>query len=420
MNGTLHITVEKHLFGAEAHQGVYAQIFSPSQPSTAVMLPIGMQVSPRMIDIPEGPYFIQAELPSGHMIEHHGVIGGGDSAEIRLRAGDSAHEWLSWYSFTRDANARHAAGWEQRPKIDQILGGAPQVEFWDAPDHPTGTNLTPAHFDHDPHALSWRFTDAHSPSNLSYFVVAAPTFRSTVFSLPIPWRSPGEEPIPVQIVMSSPETDDPDSAIAAGPRTEVIVEDPAFAGTLAYLRSGNRRAAKMMSQTVAETAEQMLYNKVTNPFGAAAGGLILLQLGEDARLHDWPRNLANWMDWLPDGPVILGWQLLRSAKVGTARAEAREAFLDAASRGGPPVFTESLRLLIAGLRVFATKRDHPGTPEETVVDAALSEMTRFAAVADPNAIFTTFTGLTPTDPDPAIQPGIAQPGGAGQKVLEPV
>ena len=99
---------------------------------------------------------------------------------------------------------------------------------------------------------------------------------------------------------------------------------------LGYLTSGSIRAARQ----VAESAEEILYAKVTDPVAAAIGGYYLLRVHDLPRLHNWPLNLNQWMPWLPDGAIIRAWQLIRTQQQEeaideAALAAARKALLDA-------------------------------------------------------------------------------------------
>src|SRR5690606_32139695 len=98
-----------------------------------------------------------------------------------------------------------------------------------------------------------------------------------------------------------------------------------------------------------ESAREMLLYKTMNPCAAAVGGYFLLQAGEYQRMRDWADNLQRWMNWMPDGCVIRGWQLIHE---GGSRTEARELFLEAVRRG-MPIYTCGLRSLIEGLRLLA-------------------------------------------------------------------
>ena len=149
--------------------------------------------------------------------------------------------------------------------------------------------------------------------------------------------------------------------------------------------------------SVLDLAEQVLYRKLNDPNTAALGGYYLLRTGELARLHSWPRNLADWIGWLPDGAVIRGWQLLRGAS--SSRGETpRQRFLQAAQRG-VPCYAEGLRLLVDGLKVVL--RDNEGDQQ---VASALEVMGRYASAADWTRSVLTFSGDGPDTPTPSPRP----------------
>jgi hypothetical protein len=177
-----------------------------------------------------------------------------------------------------------------------------------------------------------------------------------------------------------------------------------------YLNSGSLEAATMVADQItpqgqqfaevgealgADVAEEMLGNKLPNPFGAVVGGYYLLRIHNYDRLHGWPANFVNWVPWLPDAAVIHGWQLLRTAGEG-GRGLARTRLLQAAERG-LPVMTEGLRLLIDGLQIFADNARAGEQPDEQVEDA-LERLRRYATAADWNQRLTTFYGADPDNP----------------------
>jgi hypothetical protein len=56
--------------------------------------------------------------------------------------------------------------------------------------------------------------------------------------------------------------------------------------------------------------ESALAEKLKSPVAAAIATTVLLRCGGLGKLHDWPRNLANWFQ-LPDGPLLWAETLLR-------------------------------------------------------------------------------------------------------------
>jgi hypothetical protein len=118
------------------------------------------------------------------------------------------------------------------------------------------------------------------------------------------------------------------------------------ASLLGFLSSGDFESARRVGRSVLETAETMLREKLDDPISATIAGYFLLRAGELDRLHDWTRNLANWFEWLPDGPVIRAWHLLSLKQ--PSFGEIRDSFFEAVDRG-VPFFTQGFRLLYDGL-----------------------------------------------------------------------
>jgi len=162
----------------------------------------------------------------------------------------------------------------------------------------------------------------------------------------------------------------------------------------------------------ASLAESVLYRKVNDPNTAALGGYHLLRTGELQRLHSWPANLADWMNWMSDGPVIRGWQLLRGATARPGETP-RQRFLEAAERG-LPIFSDGLRLLIDGLKVVSRDRH-----DDSEVAAAITRMGNYSAVTDWSRTILTFTGDDPGSPNPHPIPA-ARSGEAGTLMLHSV
>jgi hypothetical protein len=162
----------------------------------------------------------------------------------------------------------------------------------------------------------------------------------------------------------------------------------------------------------ASLAESVLRRKVNDPNTAALGGYHLLRTGELRRLHSWPANLADWMNWMSDGPVIRGWQLLRGATARPGETP-RQRFLQAAGRG-LPIFSDGLRLLIDGLKVVGR-----GRHDDSEVAAAITRMGDYAAVTDWSHTILTFAGDDPGSPTPRPIP-TARSGEAGTLMLHSV
>ena len=92
---------------------------------------------------------------------------------------------------------------------------------------------------------------------------------------------------------------------------------------------------------------------MADPIGAVVGGYALLKLHELDRMHDWPDNLANWFESLPDGAVIAG-----AAAARRGDDEAAGDWFKKAMERGIPIFSEGLSLLAAetSALMHATRR----------------------------------------------------------------
>lgn len=127
-----------------------------------------------------------------------------------------------------------------------------------------------------------------------------------------------------------------------------LPDNPKIDAVGRYLHSGHLHEAA----SVGGDAEQLLQQKTADPFGAALGGYALLRSGQLDRLHHWPRNLADWFPWLPDGAVIAG----EEAALEGDHAVAIQYVCEAGT-SGLPVFAPGLSLLAARLREYS------GAPE---------------------------------------------------------
>jgi len=172
---------------------------------------------------------------------------------------------------------------------------------------------------------------------------------------------------------------------------------------LGYLSRGAIPAATSLIEHEPQLAELMLRDKLSDPYAAAIGGYYLLRIGDiEERMRSWPANLANRMNWMSDGPIIRGWQLLTGARPRKDET-ARDRFLQAVERG-LPVYAEGLRLLIDGLKVIGRKARW----KDRDVQGALEQIGPFGAAADWSRPILTFTGSAPDRPDAAAPIGFPE------------
>lgn len=204
----------------------------------------------------------------------------------------------------------------------------------------------------------------------------------------IPWTMvslPAAERLEVTI-RPSRNQDEPRLAVT------VATDNNSVEALLGYLSIGALGHAGLVNQQ----AEELLFGKLANPAAAAVGGYYLLRVSDLERLHDWPQNLANWMDWMPDGAVIHAWQLIREQQEAenpsaAALGAARDRLLEAVERG-TPVYTEGLRLLVEGLKLL----DFEAAGQDREVRDAVDRVRPFAAAADLGQPTTTYTGSSPS------------------------
>src|SRR5262249_32963916 len=127
---------------------------------------------------------------------------------------------------------------------------------------------------------------------------------------------------------------------------------------LGYLATGQ---SELAARALNDQALEMLSDKVTNPFAAAAGGYVLLQQalrGDEPvkRWRGWIRNLADWFKDFPDGACLRRPLPLHKLGADNDTATPEECFRRAADLGAP-LFAAGVGLLLDGM--FACLRDDP-------------------------------------------------------------
>lgn len=176
---------------------------------------------------------------------------------------------------------------------------------------------------------------------------------------------------------------------------------------------------------LARVAHDMMKSKFESPHQAAAAGHYLLRFNMLDRVRDWPRNLADYFPWLPDGAIVEGWRRLlapegtgnpsfprwrrdrpppataRNPRPNDPRPEdpvedAALRFVDATFRG-PPVFAAGLRRLYDGIRWCRRRIGEESELAEELREA--EERTRpWLAASAPAGAFAGYRGVT----DPTV------------------
>ena len=164
-----------------------------------------------------------------------------------------------------------------------------------------------------------------------------------------------------------------------------------------YRNSGMEEALYfMLAPESAKNLEAVLSEKTKSPLSAAIATLLLVKSRHWERLHDWPRNLANWFPQLSDGCVLWAEQLLVS---GGDSAEALRYLLMLKDRR-LPVLSPVLAMAYSRLREFQEEL----VPANPYVDALIQRMRIPVLTTRSGGLFTVFIG----EPD-QISPAMVEP-----------
>lgn len=333
--------------------------------------------SSRDIPLDPGLYFLRTALPSGQMATRSFEAPASGIETVALDLGAySPHESREWAFLTQPL--AHSAATLEGPRARWAW-----MRLWRREgDAWSVVPIAPANAEWEPRSAVYTIELDQAPHMLQvggreapWKCIALPAQRLRVMVRPA--EGPAEMVHPLEVSVAS--------------------MDPAAESLLGYLRRGATREARLLLDNDGE-AKALLYGKVSNPCGAAIGGYYMLRTGELEEFAEWVANLANWIDWLPDGAVIHAWLLItrarRSAEDRSAQiAEARERLIEAVGRG-IPVYTEGLRLLHSGLQIF----DAEAKGKDAEVAAALARVARTADAADWTTSTTTYTGAAPEQP----------------------
>jgi hypothetical protein len=184
-----------------------------------------------------------------------------------------------------------------------------------------------------------------NPTPRRYVVAIQARGPAEIACLPVPWDGGPAGRVPIEVLVRRHPLPG-EAVLAMSPR------DPTIGSALGYMGSGSLANARV----IFDRALAMLYGKQINPFGAAAGGYVLLatDLGErDQPWHQWIENLAEWFDWLPDGMILLGRLRLKHRRNAEDVIGARRAMFAAYDRG-LPFYSLGLQWLVDGLSLLAT------------------------------------------------------------------
>ena len=403
MSGRLFVRLEKYLLADSVEQAVVGSIEAIPEPESHekinetqmprfrrdLILPSGIS-APLAIDLEPGRYLVEATLPSGDVASDEVQIFDGEQSSLDLRSDDSPHEWLSWQqlagnidrftSYRLRANfndfiqpfpVNPSVAYLLRDPVPPLRGEAGLVgDAWTllAESFGSGEHIF-ARLSHSPpepiapflmDSLSEvvDFTAEGSRSSWSprqplldtrptprQYLIVEVEQSTYLLCIPVPWQSIGDpSEAPAQVLIQRGRDNEP-------PTVSTTIRDPLVGSALSYMAAGALPAAGQLF----ESAQQMLFEKQTNPLAAAGGGYVLLgseQGGGAKPWHVWIKNLMNRFEWLPDGAIQHGWLKLRHRQSRDDLAEARQA-LFIAYRRGLPFYSIGMQWLIEGLTVFA-------------------------------------------------------------------
>lgn len=368
------------------------EVFAKSVPLSSTGARVGQDFLP-------GTYLIRAILPSGEILADTVVVRKGDDAKVVLRPKhQSPREDLSWaYYLQKPAAFSRSAGYlptaeKRNRRVGESRDYLPKIQFWS---HGVAGWRTVSQ--NDPHIFRHVFFDA-APD----LQIERPTMRIDVnFNNAGDWRTfpsqiwlqagnlQGSQFIPLPLVRKLQVL-----IVGDGHRLPLHVQvsngDATVESLLSFLESGDFDSARLVGSDWAARAEELLRGKVNDPIAATVAGYFLLRAGELARLHDWTENLANWFEWLPDGPVIRAWHLI--AKPRREIKEIRRMFLEAVDRG-LPYYSMGLRLLQSGLKLIGQRNS---SDEE--ITQALQRIAPYLSAVDSEAVLTSFVAADPKFP----------------------
>jgi hypothetical protein len=184
----------------------------------------------------------------------------------------------------------------------------------------------------------------------SWLIVSCAGDFPTLLAYPEQWM-PVESPQVFRLVARRKATEGAESKKW---RVSLELLDPIYGALIEYLTRRDLQSSETISASVQTQALQALYEKMENPFAAAAGAYLMAlgDLGSSDR-RSWMENLYRRFAWLPDGAIAWGWRLLREGERGSdSWIDARRALMDACARG-LPYFTVGLHVLVDALTALS-------------------------------------------------------------------
>ncbi|MBD5804537.1 hypothetical protein AZOA_39800 [Azoarcus sp. Aa7] len=203
-----------------------------------------------------------------------------------------------------------------------------------------------------------------------WLVVAGGARNPTMVAYPVGWTDEAGDAFSLSMHRKSK-----DGSEATKWSVALKLMNPVFGSLIEHLTRRDVQSGREISQSMRGQATTMLYEKEGNPFAAVAGAY-LLALGREELDHrcQWMSNLSKWFEWLPDGPIALGWALLREGCRGSPEwSEARGLFLTACSRG-LPYYTIGLHVLVEALTLLSMAEPDDTEVRDTLAAARAADV----------------------------------------------
>lgn len=330
-----------------------------------VAVPVGGH---KEMDVSPGTYLVRARLPSGAAFSTRAVARPDDIADVDLGRVGSPHEWLELQALIGSVEAQH-------PGAAPLAAETPLLPAWIRQWGRNGAGwevrpFEPARVESEGYAVLGMDASGEERRLLQ------------LGGEEVPWRLVAVPPSPEVdvLIRRSPEGTVDVSVATTDRRAEML---------LGYLSHGRIGLAGVIADR--DAPRLPLDGGDADPAAAAIFGYYLLRTGPQHSMLGWTGTLADRFPSLPDGSVIDGWAHLRATDPpDLTRGRAR--LLEAAGRG-VPAYTEGLRLLFHGLRLFGQE-----DPDDAEVREALERVGTFAAATDWATPVTSFTGSHPEAP----------------------
>lgn len=314
-------------------------------------------VTDEQFEVPPGQYVVSSIMPSGERAVSFAEVTSGDQAEASLSTTPPPSPASDWTSLPPAPTPLLLRPVQRVVRVLESLGVRGGVADSSAPVDVAGASDSQLSIE----PFFMRFVGLRhghtKPGQVDAEIVVRDGSGSAVELTVTPHDAQGvvfaqllvdDEPV---LNVALPASGKPGSvscrlSVSTEPLTATVSrpENPTVDAVGRYLNTGNLREAA----AIAVQAERLLQTKTVDPFGAALGAFALLRMGDVKRLHEWPRNLANWFRWLPDGAIVAG----ELSALRRDHVQAVDDFCTGAERG-LPVFADGFSMLTSRLRQYA-------------------------------------------------------------------